>query len=488
MSSSRIALRSSFFLFAAVISCGGTGTTPSDGTGAGGTDVSTGGSTGLGGTTGKGGGAPTGGTTSGTGGSAAGSAGTNAATGGNAAGGKAAGGAAGTGATAGGGSGASASGGKGAGAAGGANGGNGGNGGDAFGAGGSTMNGGASGSAGGPPGMTKIYAHTNTELYSLDPLSPSLALTKLGAFDCIGGTGQDKSMTDIAVNQMDELWAISGNNVYQLTVTGGAAHCASTIPLKNAKGVTFYGLTFAPVGVLGATEVLVGGNTAGELWQIDANGTLTLRGTMGVVPADDGHGHAYPAKNVGKAWELSGDIVFLYNAGDPVGFATVRDCPTPPSSAGCSKTDTLLQLDLTKLAANTPGSVALAVRGQIVKGATCKDATNGAYGGMYGIAAWDKTVYGFSHTGDLVAIDTADGSGCLVQNYPMDLFAGAGVTTLAPVHKPLVGRQGRTLPWKRAVISRSPPLRFDQRDARRRSRIRSRGRSNIPPRSGGYPR
>ena len=86
----------------------------------------------------------------------------------------------------------------------------------------------------------------------------------------------------------------------------------------------------------------VAGNNAGELWAIDSGGTLTQHGNFGTVPANDGHGHTYPAANKGQLWELSGDIVFLANGGSPVGFATVRDCPNPPSQTGCSTIDTLI--------------------------------------------------------------------------------------------------------------------------------------------------
>lgn len=285
-------------------------------------------------------------------------------------------------------------------------------------------------------GPSLVYAHTDTTLFQLDPTSPTLALTTIGDFDCIGGSGNDTAMTDLAVDESQALWGISANAVHPLAIQGGAVHCAAPIALNNPKAVHFYGLSFAPAGVLDpAKEVLVGGNTAGELWAIDAQGNLSQRGTFGTVPTDDGNGHPYPKANVGKPWELSGDIVFLTNGGSPVGFATVRDCPNPPSATGCNATNTLLEIDVPALASATTQSVAKAIRGQIVKRAGCADPTT-SFGNVYGIAAWEAQVYGFSRTGDLVAIDTSDGSGCLVQAYASDKFAGAGVTTLAPVKPP----------------------------------------------------
>jgi hypothetical protein len=153
------------------------------------------------------------------------------------------------------------------------------------------------------------------------------------------------------------------------------------------------------------------------------------------VPADDGNGHNYLYP--GKLWELSGDLVFLANNGKPVGFATVRDCPSRPDNSGCNPIDTLIEIDMTALAQAGTQNVTKAIRGQIVKGKSCGDSATG-YGSMYGIASWDSNVYGFSRSGNLVQISNVDGTACLVKNYPADLFSGAAVTTVAPVVPPPV--------------------------------------------------
>ncbi len=296
--------------------------------------------------------------------------------------------------------------------------------------------GGGAGTGGAPP-ETYIYAHTDTTLFRLDPNSPSLGLTTIGDFDCIGsGSGQDSAMTDFAVNANLDLWGISGYDVHPLTIQGSTVHCEPQIALQNSDA-RFYGLTFAPSGVLDPSkEVLVAGNSGGELWAIDAQGGLTQHGTLGVVPANDGNGNTYDAANVGKAWELSGDILFLANNGSPVGFAMVRDCPTPPATTGCSYVNTLIELDVPKLGSATTGSVLKAIRGQIRQGPSCHDGMGTDYGNIYGIAAWNDKVYGFSRTGNLVEISIDDGTACLVKAYSTSLFAGAGVTTKAPVIVP----------------------------------------------------
>jgi hypothetical protein len=317
-------------------------------------------------------------------------------------------------------------------------------GGSSTGAGGSSQGNGGSSLAGLGTGSTgaggaaafHAYAHSATTLYSLDPSAQQLAVTTIGDFDCIGGYGsQDSSMTDLAVSEAGDLWGISSHNIYHLEVQGSKVHCGVIIPLSASYDVVFYGLTFAPKGVLDPNkEVLVATNTAGELWAVDDMGNLTPHGTFGTVPANDGHGHAY--QHPGTAWELSGDIVFLANNGSPVGFATVRDCPNPPSSSNCNTTDTLIEIDVPMLKTATKQSVTKSVRGQVVKAAGCADPSNASYGSMFGIAAWNANVYGFSHEGFIVQIDNNDGSACLLQGTPSNSWDGAAVTTLAPVIPP----------------------------------------------------
>jgi hypothetical protein len=251
-------------------------------------------------------------------------------------------------------------------------------------------------------------------------------------------------MTDLAVDSSGKLWGVSEHNAYQLVVQGGAVHCATTISLQNVPA-TFYALSFVPAGVIDPSEeTLVAGDTAGDLWRIDqTTGALEQHGNFGAVPASDGHGHDYPSDSsvtgtVGTPWQLSGDIVFLQGTSNntTVGFATVRDC----SSSTCSDTDTLIQIDPTKLGAKgttVTANVTLGLRGQIVKSASCTDTTNATYGKMFGIAAWNSTIYGFSHDSYIVEISNVDGSACAVTGQNTNqAWSGAAVTTLAPVKPP----------------------------------------------------
>ena len=290
---------------------------------------------------------------------------------------------------------------------------------------------------GGSEGPVLIYAHTDDTLFLLDPESDTLALTQVGKFGCVDD-GTIFSMTDFAVDRGEQIWGISAYAVHPLQVNGAAVACGAEIALQIPQELRFYGMTFAPIGVIDpATEVLVAGNNGGELWAISESGQLNLRGNFGMVPMDDGQGHSYKATHVNKPFGLSGDIVFLANGDNPVGFATVRDCLIPAETNDCSTVNTLIEIDVPKLAnMNNTESVRKSIRGQIVKRPGCADGTDGLYGNMYGIAAWKDKVYGFSRSGYIVEIDTTDGTACQVVPNTGLKFAGAGVTTLAPIVPP----------------------------------------------------
>ena len=267
-------------------------------------------------------------------------------------------------------------------------------------------------------GQTLLYAHDNTTLYQLDPQNLQAPVVKIGDFDCIGGSGQPTSMTDVAVDKGGNLYAVSQVAAYPLQINGSSVHCAATWKLPSAN--VFYGLTFAPENTVNAAETLVAADSGGIIWSIDSQGNTAKLGTFGKDSSN-------------QTYELSGDIVFLANNGTPVGFATVRACP----NGNCPAADTLVEIDMTKLKPNNTTSVVKSVRGVLHQGASCSNKTQPpSYGKMYGIAAFEDQVYGFSHDTGIVAIDNVDASVCLVSVPSGVSWSGAGVTTVAPVIAP----------------------------------------------------
>jgi|GEM_PF-1221041 len=266
-----------------------------------------------------------------------------------------------------------------------------------------------------------FYAHTDTTLFSIDADHLTDPMVRQGDFDCIG-TGAGKSstvMTDLAVSKTGELYGVSPTAAYPLRIDGaGGVHCEAVWRLpSNAR---FYGLTMAPENTVAAEEVLIAANGAGELFQIEkTTGKTTQVGTLGTAPN-------------GTPWSLSGDLVFFANNGHPLGFATVRSCP----GGACDRVDTLVEVDVQAVHPGTQ-SVLKSVRGAVVRGAWCTNPASPAnFGSMYGIAGLRDKIYGFSRRGDFIEIRNDDGTGCLVSSNPDKLFAGAGVTTAAPVVDP----------------------------------------------------
>jgi hypothetical protein len=304
---------------------------------------------------------------------------------------------------------------------------------------------GSNGDGGKPASETKLYAHTNKKLYQLDTKDLS-KLKDLGEFDCIqsGAGSQFTSMTDIAVDRDGKLYGVAENAVFlDMQVTATGVTCGTKVVLKSPG--KFLGASMAPVGVLYPNrEALLIADTNGEIYDVDtATGGTTLVGNFGLVPKNDGRGTTYPTKTQGSPWALSGDIVFLENGGNPIAYATVRDC----EGSTCNKTDTLIQLD-PKLLGPGNKKVTKAVRGAIKKASSCNDQDNASYGSMFGIAAYDDQIIGFSKTtlpngggvgAFIVKISTNDGKACLVEDVGAQTnagWAGAGVTTVVSVVAP----------------------------------------------------
>lgn len=308
-----------------------------------------------------------------------------------------------------------------------------------------------------PVGETIVYAHDKTSLYKIDPTDPTLKVVKVGDFDCIGKDPLESSMTDLAVDSEGKLYGVSSRALFlDMRIEGTTVKCQhSKVPINygslSANDSKFFGLSVAPpTQNLGSSESLIGANTVGDLYKIDKNnGKLTLVGNFGKVPSDDGQGHTYDPKTVGKNWGLSGDLVFLKNeGGTPIGFATVRNCEKPETAPNntCSKIDTLVEIDVTALTPSQPGhapSIIKSTRGQILP-TKCHNEECG-FGSIYGIAAFNDKVFGFVYkitasndrNGLLISIDNDTAIATLISTpLTTDGFAGAGVSTLAPVKPP----------------------------------------------------
>jgi hypothetical protein len=270
--------------------------------------------------------------------------------------------------------------------------------------------------------VTLIYADTDTALYTLDPQTNTVAL--VGNFTGFSGASGDDGATDCAVDAEGDVYINSETVIYKATLPAGGT---GTVALSKIASIavgndqSFYALAFAPAGVLGSGETLVGGDNNGELWTIDtSSGAIQDLGNFGANPSK-------PKDILG----LSGDIVFYMNSsGQPTGLATIRSCDS--SGSDCTSTDDYLAgIDMTALqsayTSRTPSSALLA---GVYGGGSGSVGQGTGVGELFGLGAWEGSVYGFSHkTSELYTISPSSGVASPLTSVASSGWAGAGVST-----------------------------------------------------------
>ena len=281
---------------------------------------------------------------------------------------------------------------------------------------------GTGGSDGGASGtVSVIYAHTDTELYSMDPTTH--AVTDIGPFQLNGSSLKDP-VTDLAVDAEGNVWVNTESDVYRASVPMTPGPVALTLhPPRRAVVSTPW--ASRPAGVLGSSEGLVAGDGNGELWYINTSSSSATPQDLGGFGTDSN----------GEPWELSGDLVFYTENGAPTGLATIRSCS---SGGSCSKSnDYLAAVDMTALSqaysSGTPATLLKATYG-----------SGTGYGELFGLGAWGDVAYGFareqgsSSPAQLVEINGTTGAGTPLQTFPniTSGWSGAGVTSAATISVP----------------------------------------------------
>ena len=185
--------------------------------------------------------------------------------------------------------------------------------------------------ANGPP---LIYAHTDTELYSMDPKSHQV--TDIGPFS--DGSGTTPTMTDLAVDGNDNVWVNSETAVYKAALPARApARWRS--PLQTSRLRDEHEVLRSRLHPRGHAR---DGRVPHRRRQL--GGPLLRRRERRV-------GHSAEPRQLRRrarrgTYELSGDIVFYTLNGSPRGLATIRSC----ESVLCSTTDDyLVEVDVAAL-------------------------------------------------------------------------------------------------------------------------------------------
>ena len=222
------------------------------------------------------------------------------------------------------------------------------------------------------PGIiAKVYAHSATTLYQVDP--DTLALSEVGPFAWPEGL-EDEQMTDIAIDADRNMIGVSYGRVF--SVDKATAECTYLADLSG----NFNGLSF----VEGDETTLVGATLAGEWFTLDMEtGASTLIGTYGDEMAS------------------SGDIVYIRDAG---AYATVKHP----------------DYDTNLLVMVEPSTGEAAIIGET------------GFIEIWGVGYWGGQIFGFTKSGEFILIDAETGAGELVETLDAS-FWGAGVTTIAPI-------------------------------------------------------
>jgi hypothetical protein len=283
-------------------------------------------------------------------------------------------------------------------------------------------------------GVTTVYANTDTALYTLNPQTN--AVTLIGNFAGMGNGTNDTTITDVAVDSAGDVYVNSESVIYKATVpqSPGTVQLTKLASIALQTGQKFYALAFAPAGALASGEILIGGDINGELWAIDTtNGNTKDLGSFGVDPSHSGYDFA-----------LSGDLVFYNDAkNNPTGLATVRPCK-PKTTTCITSSDYLVAVDMTALANAYKTSAGASLLKGIYGGSSTSDGTGTGYGDLFGLGAWEGTVFAFARktssnaTPLLLTIDTTTGAGKVVSssfNFTNG-WSGAGVTSSVTVTVP----------------------------------------------------
>ncbi len=233
------------------------------------------------------------------------------------------------------------------------------------------------------PFFGRVYAHSASELYEIDP--DTLDVTLVGTFTFPDWPVGD-SITDIALDKDANMVGISYTEVYAIDKTTAVCTHLATLDVGQ-----YNGLSFVPADEIDPTgaEILIGAGLSGDISQIDP-----ITGVSMVIG------------NYGGGWQSSGDIVSVH------GFGTVATV-----NQGESTVDRLARIDLFSGGTATPIDVS----------------GNGTgYMRIFGLGFWRGQVFGFTENREFLLIEPATGVGSLVES-SVPYWWGAGVTTEAPI-------------------------------------------------------
>lgn len=223
-----------------------------------------------------------------------------------------------------------------------------------------------------------VYAHTSSQLYTMDAFSYDVAL--VGNFSFNGSPGQ---VTDIAIDRWGVVYAVTFNDLF--VCNPQTAQCFYLADLPQS----FNGLTMVPPGTLDPDDdTLIGIANSGAWYQMTVNGQQAMLNQIG---------------QYGGNMTSAGDVFSIEGEGT---FGAVN-------KPGVNNGNVIVESN--PLNGNVLDELATAV----------------GYTTIYGLAGWQGIIFAFNSGGEIVAIDPADGTVTFIKDTPQSWW-GAGVFTVLP--------------------------------------------------------
>jgi hypothetical protein len=223
-----------------------------------------------------------------------------------------------------------------------------------------------------------VYAHTSSQLYTMNAFSYDVAL--IGNFSFNQSPGQ---VTDIAIDRWGVLYAITFNDLFVCNPHTAACYYLADLPQS------FNGLTMVPPGILQPDDdTLIGIANSGAWYQMTIVGNQVQLMQIG---------------QYGGGMTSAGDVFSIEGEGT---FGAVN-------KPGVNNGNVIVESD--------------PMTGMVIE----ELATAVGYTTIYGLAGWEGIIFAFNSGGEIVSIDPSDGTVTLIKDTPQSWW-GAGVFTVLP--------------------------------------------------------
>jgi hypothetical protein len=223
-----------------------------------------------------------------------------------------------------------------------------------------------------------VYAHTSSQLYTMDVFNYDVAL--IGNFSFNQSAGQ---VTDLAIDRWGVVYVITFNDLFVCHPQTADCYYLGDLPQS------FNGLTMVPPGVLDPDDdTLIGIANSGAWYKMTLIGQQVQLMQIG---------------QYGGNMTSAGDVFSIDGEGT---FGAVN-------KPGVNNGNVIVESD--------------PLSGMVI----AELATAVGYTTIYGLAGWEGIIFAFNSGGEIVSIDPADGTVTLIKDTPQSWW-GAGVFTILP--------------------------------------------------------